>query len=78
MQYVGIDVSSLKHDCTIVTDQREILKDGLTIGNDPEGFEALISAVQKHGGTPENTKIRNGRDRDLPRTHQSLPHALRL
>ena len=57
MHYVGIDVASLKHDCTIVTDQGEILKDGLTIGNDFEGFKTLMKVMRTHGATPETTKI---------------------
>ena len=57
MQYVGIDVASLKHDCTIVTDQGEILKDGLTIGNDSNGFESLMETMRQHGASPKTTKI---------------------
>jgi len=57
MQYVGIDVSALKHDCTIITDQGEILRDGLTISNDSKGFDALMSAMRTCGATPEATKI---------------------
>ena len=57
MQYVGIDVASLKHDCTIVTDQGEILKDGLTIGNDSNGFESLVETMRQYGATPKTTKI---------------------
>ena len=57
MQYVGIDVASLKHDCTIITDQGEILKDGLTITNDSNGFEDLMDTMGGLGATPETTKI---------------------
>ncbi len=57
MPYVGIDVASLKHDCTIITDQGEILEDGLTISNDSSGFEVLRETMRKHDACPKTTKI---------------------
>jgi len=57
MIYVGIDVASWKHDCTIVTDQGEILIDGQSIGNDKEGFEELCAIIRAHDATGRQTEI---------------------
>lgn len=52
MLYVGIDVSSQKHDCCILCPQGE--RDRFSFPNSKEGFDLLASKLTE---SPENTRI---------------------
>lgn len=55
MFFVGIDVSSAKHDCCILDGSRKMIR-SFSILNNREGFSAL-SATLTELATPENIKI---------------------
>lgn len=55
MFFVGIDVSSTKHDCCILDGSRKMIR-SFSILNNREGFSAL-SATLTELATPENIKI---------------------
>lgn len=52
MLYVGIDISSQKHDCCIITSHGET--ETFSFPNSHEGFELLLSKLTE---SPENTSI---------------------
>lgn len=58
MNYVGIDVSKDKHDCTIVSSGREILADVFTIQNNLDGFKLLFQRLQS--AAPDLSKVKVG------------------
>ena len=49
MYYVGIDVSKYKHDCFIVTSDGEVIRESFSFGNDHDGFQTLLSALDPLG-----------------------------
>lgn len=55
MFFVGIDVSSAKHDCCILDGSRKMIR-SFTILNNREGFSALSDTLTELA-TPENIKI---------------------
>ena len=50
MIFIGIDVASNKHDCTITDQQGTVLEDSFTIKNDYQGFSLLSQRIEKHKG----------------------------
>ena len=57
MYYVGIDVSKYKHDCFIVTSDGEVIRESFSFGNDHDGFQTLLSALDPLG---DHSNIRIG------------------
>lgn len=49
MYYVGIDISKYKHDCFIVSDDGEIIRDAFSFTNDLAGFTSFISVLSELG-----------------------------
>ena len=49
MNYMGIDVSKYKHDCCIVSDSDDILKQDFSFQNDATGFAKLEKELQLCG-----------------------------
>jgi len=45
MIYAGIDVAKDKHDCFIMSSEREVLHDVFTIPNSMEGFTDLFQKI---------------------------------
>ena len=45
MYFVGIDVSKYKHDCFIVTEAAEVIKDTFTFDNTRTGFDQFFSIL---------------------------------
>ena len=52
MYFVGIDVSKYKHDCFIVTETGEVIKDTFTFDNNRTGFNQFLSILDGLG--PKN------------------------
>ena len=52
MYFVGIDVSKYKHDCFIVTEAGEVIKDTFTFDNTRTGFDQFFSILDGLG--PKN------------------------
>ena len=52
MYFVGIDVSKYKHDCFIVTEAGEVIKDTFTFDNSRTGFDQFFSILDGLG--PKN------------------------
>ena len=52
MYFVGIDVSKYKHDCFIVTEASEVIKDTFTFDNNRTGFDQFFSILDGLG--PKN------------------------
>ena len=50
MIFIGIDVASNKHDCTITDQHGTVLEDSFTIKNDYQGFSLLSQRIEKHKG----------------------------
>ena len=44
--FIGIDIAKFKHDCFIMDDNGEVIKDSFTITNDKTGFLTLHSALK--------------------------------
>ena len=57
MYYVGVDVSKYKHDCFIVTSDGEVIRESFSFGNDHDGFQTLLSALDPLG---DHSNIRIG------------------
>ena len=55
---VGIDVAKDKHDCFILSSEREVLADVFTIPNNAEGFDTLLQTI--HRCTRPEDKIKVG------------------
>jgi len=60
MIYVGIDVASDKHDCCIIADTGEVLRDAFTISNSREGFETLVKTIISFSTDRKLTDVRIG------------------
>ena len=58
MIYVGIDVSKDKHDCTIVSSDREVLADVFTVQNNLDGFKLLFQRIKSVA--PDLTQVKVG------------------
>ena len=52
MYFVGIDISKYKHDCSIVTEAGEVIKDTFTFDNTRTGFDQFFSILDGLG--PKN------------------------
>ena len=59
MIYIGIDVASRKHDCCILNEKGDELS-VFTIPNDKQGFEYLLSEVEKHSSEKSLSDARIG------------------
>ena len=57
MYFVGIDISKYKHDCFIVTEAGEIIRQNLTFQNTQEGFAQLLQILDSFD---HSQKIRLG------------------
>lgn len=57
MIFIGIDVSSLKHDVCIISDQGEILLDGFILENNQVGFDSLHQKILPLIHHPQDAKI---------------------
>lgn len=57
MIYVGIDVAKDKHDCFIMSSDREVLYDVFTIQNNIAGFENLFSKISSLSGDLDKVKV---------------------
>ena len=47
MIYVGIDAAKDKHDCCILGGNGQTVQEAFAFRNNHEGFEQLISAIQR-------------------------------
>ena len=59
MIYIGIDVASRKHDCCILNEKGDELS-VFTIPNDKQGFEYLLSEIEKHSSEKSLSDARIG------------------
>ncbi|WP_405353707.1 IS110 family transposase [Ruminococcus sp.] len=57
MIFVGIDVAKDKHDCFIISSEREVLADVFTISNSREGFDYLLQTINTCTGIGEKIKV---------------------
>lgn len=46
MYFIGIDVSKYKHDCFIITETGQIIRDSLSFDNSQEGFKRFLSVIK--------------------------------
>ena len=46
MYLVGIDISKFKHDCFIITETGEVIKNSFSFNNSKEGFDYLLSILK--------------------------------
>lgn len=46
MYYVGIDLSKYKHDCFIMDENNQTIRDSFSFGNSQEGFNTLLDAFK--------------------------------
>ena len=53
MYFVGIDISKYKHDCFIVTEAGEVIKDTFTFDNTRTGFNQFFSILDGLGPKSE-------------------------
>lgn len=54
---VGIDVAKDKHDCFIISSEREVLADVFTIPNNMEGFHCLLEKIQGCSSPQDKIKV---------------------
>lgn len=45
--FIGLDVSKYKHDCFIMDENGNVIKDSFSFNNDAEGFNTLLNELQK-------------------------------
>ena len=45
--FIGLDVSKYKHDCFIMDENGNVIKDSFSFANDAEGFNTLLNELQK-------------------------------
>ena len=57
MIYLGIDVSKDKHDCCILSQDRDLLTKPFSVPNSREGYEKLFSLVSSFENNPEKVKV---------------------
>ena len=60
MIYVGIDVAKDKHDCCILGGNGQTVQEVFTFRNNHEGFEQLISAIQRSSEAEGSGQIKAG------------------
>ncbi|MDD3931427.1 MAG: IS110 family transposase [Eubacteriales bacterium] len=60
MVYVGIDAAKDKHDCCILGGNGQTVQEAFTFRNNHEGFEQLISAIQRSSEAEGSGQIRAG------------------
>ena len=53
MFVIGIDVSKYKHDCIVLNDAGEVVRNQFTIANDRSGFNQLLSVINELGPSQE-------------------------
>lgn len=46
MYFIGIDISKYKHDCFIINEFNQIIRDSFSFDNDKEGFNLFLSVVK--------------------------------
>ena len=46
MYFIGIDISKYKHDCFIMNEFNQIIRDSFSFDNDKEGFNLFLSVVK--------------------------------
>lgn len=60
MIYVGIDVAKSKHDCCILGDTGQVVRESFTIANSRDGFESLLKAIQQAANSGTDCRIKAG------------------
>ena len=45
--FVGLDIAKYKHDCFIMDENGNVIKDSFSFSNDSEGFNTLLNELQK-------------------------------
>ncbi len=76
MIYVGIDVSSKKHDCYIVSDANLQSGQLLTINNDSNGFEKLKTLILDSMNNPGDNNVRIGLESTGHYSHNILHYLI--
>lgn len=56
MYFIGLDISKYKHDCFIVADSGEVIRQPFSFENNAEVFASLLDALSALD-SPENVKI---------------------
>ena len=46
MYFVGIDISKYKHDCFIINDSSQVIRDSFSFDNSQEGFNTLLDVLK--------------------------------
>ena len=46
MYYIGIDISKYKHDCFIMNETGQIIRDSFSFDNSQEGFKTLLEVLK--------------------------------
>jgi transposase len=60
MIYVGIDAAKDKHDCCILGGNGQTVQEAFAFRNNHEGFEQLISAIQRSSEAEGSGQIKAG------------------
>ena len=43
--FIGIDLAKYKHDCFIMDENGEVIRDSFSFNNDKEGFNTLLNVL---------------------------------
>ena len=43
--FIGIDLAKYKHDCFIMNQNGEVIRDSFSFNNDSEGFDTLLNVL---------------------------------
>ena len=46
MYFIGIDISKYKHDCFIMDDNGQVIRDSFSFDNSQEGFNILLDVLK--------------------------------
>lgn len=57
MIYVGIDVAKDKHDCCIISSEDRSLRERISVSNNIEGFEMLLSSIRSVASDLDKVKV---------------------
>jgi transposase len=60
MIYVGIDVAKDKHDCCILGENGQVVRETFTVSNSRDGFELLLKAIQQAAHSGADSQIKAG------------------
>lgn len=60
MIYVGIDVAKDKHDCCILGENGQVVRETFMVSNSRDGFELLLKAIQQAADLGTDSQIKAG------------------